>query len=153
MKKLVRRLDESRILIGALVQRGSEHVILESAARQLLNELAEILGVKTSLSDGQAKGERPNGQPPLSLLPEVPMDDETALKIIEIFQNAGMKIEHGARYSVHGQIAQLLNGCESLLASQPVVEVDSENLCSCGEYRPRLEPASSGMCPVHGRKA
>jgi len=48
------------------------------------------------------------------------MEDKQAEEIVEIFKEAGMKIELGAQYSVKGQIAQLLNGCERLLHADRV---------------------------------
>lgn len=36
-------------------------------------------------------------------------------EILEIFARNGLKIELGERYSVKGQIAQLLNGCKKVL--------------------------------------
>lgn len=43
------------------------------------------------------------------------MTDDQAEQIVKIFENAGMTIELGAQFSVKGQIAQLLNGCEKLM--------------------------------------
>ena len=43
------------------------------------------------------------------------MTDALAEQILEIFKNAGMDIELGLNFSVRGQIAQLLNGCEQLI--------------------------------------
>jgi ApbE superfamily uncharacterized protein (UPF0280 family) len=43
------------------------------------------------------------------------MTDDQAERIVKIFAEAGMTIELGARFSVNGQIAQLLNGCEELI--------------------------------------
>ncbi|HEB34796.1 MAG TPA: hypothetical protein ENI18_03000 [Candidatus Aminicenantes bacterium] len=45
------------------------------------------------------------------------LKDERAEEIVEIFKEAGLRIEPGAQYSVKGQIAQLLNGCKKLLQS------------------------------------
>lgn len=43
------------------------------------------------------------------------MTDDQAERIVKIFADAGMTIELGAQFSVKGQIAQLLNGCEKLI--------------------------------------
>lgn len=45
----------------------------------------------------------------------IDMNDEQVDEIVKIFQDSGMTIELGAQYSVKGQIAQLLNGCEVLI--------------------------------------
>jgi hypothetical protein len=42
------------------------------------------------------------------------MKDEDILKV---FEEAGMRIEFGAQFSVRGQIAQLLNGVNALMPS------------------------------------
>ena len=63
------------------------------------------------------------------------MEDKEAERIVEIFKSNGMRIELGTQFSVKGQIAQLLNGCEQLLR-EPAVEVDAEGKCSlCSLYR------------------
>lgn len=43
------------------------------------------------------------------------MKDSEAERIVQIFKDAGMRIEIGETYSVRGQIAQLLNGVETFL--------------------------------------
>ena len=43
------------------------------------------------------------------------MTNDQAEKILKIFRNEGMLIQPGDQYSVKGQIAQLLNGCEKLI--------------------------------------
>ena len=43
------------------------------------------------------------------------MKDVQAERILNLFKDAGLQIEPGANFSVRGQIAQLLNGCEELI--------------------------------------
>ena len=43
------------------------------------------------------------------------MKDVQAERILTIFKKAGLTVEPGAQFSVRGQIAQLLNGCEELI--------------------------------------
>ena len=62
------------------------------------------------------------------------MEDKQAELIVEIFKNEGMRIELGAQYSVQGQIAQLLNGCQKLIASQQPVKADGLNECGCDGF-------------------
>ena len=61
------------------------------------------------------------------------MEDKQAEEIIQIFKDAGMRIELGATYSVHGQIAQLLNGCKKLIAVLTnAMHLDAQKQCpSC----------------------
>lgn len=54
------------------------------------------------------------------------MTDEKADQVINIFKDAGIQIEPGARYSVRGQIAGLLYGCKKL--------IDSGIISSCPLY-------------------
>ena len=61
------------------------------------------------------------------------MEDKQAEEIIQLFKDAGMRIELGAQYSVRGQIAQLLNGCEKLIAVLTnAIHSDAQKQCpSC----------------------
>lgn len=43
------------------------------------------------------------------------MRDVQAERILQIFKDAGLEITPGATFSVRGNIAQLLNGCENLI--------------------------------------
>ena len=43
------------------------------------------------------------------------MKDVQAERILTLFKDAGLEIVPGANFSVRGQIAQLLNGCEELI--------------------------------------
>ncbi len=43
------------------------------------------------------------------------MKDVQAERILTIFKDAGLEITPGATFSVRGQLAQLLNGCEVLI--------------------------------------
>ena len=74
------------------------------------------------------------------------MEDKQAEEIVKIFQEAGLKIELGAQYSVKGQIAQLLNGCGRLLELTHNLEFkqDARGKCSC-EFPFLGVPG----CPVH----
>ncbi len=50
------------------------------------------------------------------------MTDKRSKQILKVFSENGIRIEIGARYSVKGQIAGLLNGTSEIMSS-------SERLC------------------------
>ncbi len=59
------------------------------------------------------------------------MRDVQAERILTIFKSAGVEIEPGATFSVRGQIAQLLNGCEELIDQCAIAAgktVESQNI-------------------------
>jgi hypothetical protein len=59
------------------------------------------------------------------------MKDVQAERILNLFKECGLEITPGATFSVRGQIAQLLNGCERLIDQCAVAagrKVESQNI-------------------------
>jgi hypothetical protein len=56
------------------------------------------------------------------------MTDVQTERVLEIFKDTGMIIELGANFSVRGQIAQLLNGCEQLIDKCAIIAGTEDEL-------------------------